>query len=103
MSETAETPVAAPAKTVKRRRKRRAAPRRQAQIMPSKSPNEFAGMNKLDCCTACRPNGCVISGMDYCAHPMKSGLQPTGDQQVVARYKRAQKVLEHQKLDEKDV
>lgn len=93
-----ETP---PKRAVKRRRK---APRRKADVVPFKAPDEFAGMTKLKCCSACVPEKCVISGIGYCMHPLKSGTQSISDPVVVARYGRAKKVLEHQRIDlSKDV
>ena len=38
-------------------------------------PSSFAGLTVGDCCKACGPDGCVISGSSYCAHPRKGGLQ----------------------------
>lgn len=108
MSEPAENfnpaePVA-PAAPKPKRGRRRAAPRAKAKVVPFKAPDEFAGMTKLDCCTACKPDRCVISGSNYCAHPFMSGLQSITDPQIVARFGRAKASLAHQRIDlEKDI
>jgi hypothetical protein len=104
MSDPAETiEHEAPPKPVKKRRmKRRRVQRRNADVVPFKNRDEFAGMTKIECCTACKPECCVISGAAYCAHPMMSGLQPTSDQIVIARYGRAKKVLQHQRIEDTD-
>jgi hypothetical protein len=40
-----------------------------------KANSPFFGMTQMKCADACTPSACVISGMAYCAHPYKGGLQ----------------------------
>jgi hypothetical protein len=59
-------------------------------------PDEFPGLTATDCCTACnQTDGCIISGMNCCLHPRKSGLQPIHQTMpdVLRRYERARKRL----------
>jgi hypothetical protein len=58
--------------------------------------DEFEGMTAVDCATACNEtDGCVISGINHCAHPRKSGLQSVHRMMpdVLERYERASKLL----------
>ncbi len=79
--------------------------RKKANVVPFKAPEEFAGMTVTECCLACKPDSCVISGVGICAHPNKGGLQPTlaRDPSRLERYGRAQKALAQQKLDLRSV
>lgn len=56
---------------------------------------EFAGLTKTACCNGCKPDRCVISQTNYCAHPFKGGLQTTQlhVSDAIARYARAKEVL----------
>ncbi len=66
-----------------------------ARIAAPKPTGEFAGLTVSDCCKACSPSGCVISGRNYCAHPRKGGLQAVdlGNSEAVARLNRAVKMI----------
>lgn len=103
MSDTAhvETESPAPTKPRKRRtakRRRAAAPKQQGQV---KAPAEFAGMTERECCEACGPAKCVISGRPICAHPFKGGLQTSlhHDREALSRFERARKALKHRMVD----
>ena len=88
--------------TAEPKKKRGRPARRPARtVIPFKAPDEFAGMTATECCIACKPDRCVISGMNVCAHPNKGGLQSSLMQKADAmeRYTRARKVLAHQKID----
>jgi hypothetical protein len=63
--------------------------------------SEFAGMTITDCCDNCCPEKCVISGIGHCSHPAKGGLQAAqmNDPAALARYRRAKRLLRHQKVD----
>jgi hypothetical protein len=39
---------------------------------------KFAGMTVEDCPTACTPDRCVISTVNVCKHPAKSGTEGCG-------------------------
>lgn len=101
MSDAAEKidPPAEPAKPKARRKPQRRKP--AAKVVPFKAPDEFAGMTPSECCSACGPNMCIISGIALCAHPHKGGLQAAlwNDPARVARYNRAKKALAHHMLD----
>lgn len=87
---------------VPHQRKRRARRKRHVHKpkVPVNAPAEFAGMTELDCCTACRPDRCVISGVGTCSHPFKGGLQAgLATPAAVARFERAKKVLARRKID----
>jgi hypothetical protein len=64
-------------------------------------PDELEGLTANDCCAACRPDRCVISGAAICIHPFKSGIQSAFQTRpdVVERYNRAKKMLAHAKID----
>ncbi len=92
------TEVLVPAK------KKRKPPVRRKRATAAKAepvPAEFAGITATDCCEACKPDKCAITGVGICGHPLKGGLQPLFQTQpeVVARYSRAQRVLRHARLD----
>ena len=59
---------------------------------------EFEGLYDDMCCEDCNGDRCVISGMNYCAHPLKGGLQSVGlnDPVAVARFNRAKAELRRQ-------
>ena len=97
-----EAPTEAPQKkTVKKKaRKARAFPRARAEEKPV-IPSEFAGITTTDCCDACNKDGCVISGTNVCAHPMKGGLQSAQmqDNDALRRFNRAKGALRNQQID----
>jgi hypothetical protein len=78
-----------------KRRKRQAA----KVVTPFKA--EFAGLTPVECCANCKPDRCVISGTNLCAHPNKGGLQSAlyAEQSTFSRYQRAKKALAQQKVD----
>jgi hypothetical protein len=96
MTETQIEKPAAP----KRKRKARKSPRRASFQKPS-AKAEFAGLTATTCCNACNPDGCVISGINVCAHPFKGGLQSAqlGQHETVKRFDRAKRVLAGQKIN----
>jgi len=97
-----ETSNGQPAAKPKRKRKARKAPRRASFQKPAaKTPAEFAGLTATTCCDACNPDGCVISGINVCAHPFKGGLQSAqlGQHETVKRFDRAKRVLAGQKIN----
>jgi hypothetical protein len=51
------------------------------------------------CCEDCNAACCVISGRNYCAHPLKGGLQSVGlnDPAAVLRFNRARAELQRQR------
>jgi hypothetical protein len=68
---------------------------------PSRAATEFEGLTATECCDDCHPDGCVVSGSWYCAHPMKTGLSAAdkGDHVKLKRFKRAKDFLKDAKLD----
>jgi hypothetical protein len=68
----------------------------------SKTRDEFAGLTATECCTDCRRDRCVISGVGVCAHPGKTGLQAVHsnppDRAAVERFERAKTALAHQQV-----
>jgi hypothetical protein len=101
MSMSEENQTEAPKKkVVKKKRKARAFPRARAEAKPE-VPSEFAGISSTDCCAACNKDGCVISAMNYCAHPFKNGLQALqmNDSEALRRYNRAKGALRNQMID----
>lgn len=67
------------------------AAKRKAKPLSKKFVNEFAGMTKLACADGCNVDRCVVSGVGYCAHPLKGGLQAKQmhDTKALARLARA--------------
>lgn len=98
MSEPAEQTTEQP-KPPRKQRKRRGAVRK---VVPFKAPEEFAGMTETECCSACKMERCVISGVGFCGHPFKGGQIPQGDQAALERLNRAKKALARRKLDPQD-
>src|SRR5229473_8659786 len=92
-----ETPAEAPKKQpAKKKAKKRAFPRTRADAKPAPAiPTQFAGITTTECCDGCNKDGCVISGMNYCAHPFKGGLQSAQmqDQDALKRFNRAKGAL----------
>ncbi len=73
--ETTEVTFEAPAKKTKKKvvkKKRARAPSATKASVP------FPGLTRTGnpprCADACNANGCVISGINHCAHPCKGGL-----------------------------
>jgi hypothetical protein len=96
-----ETPTEAPKKKiVKKKRKARAFPKQRTEAK-AEVPTEFAGISTTDCCDGCNKDGCVISGKNYCAHPMKGGLQAAqmNDPEALRRFNRAKGALRNQMID----
>lgn len=100
MSMTEETEVKAPAAPKKKKQKRKVAPRAKA-AEAAKPASPFAGISATECCDGCGGGHCVISGIDYCAHPFKSGLQSAmmNDQEIMKRYNKAKAELKNQMID----
>ncbi len=96
--ETTTEIVAKPKRKARRARRKVARP---ALVQKSVQPDEYAGLTRLDCCTACTLERCVITKTNVCGHPMKSGLQASfyTKPEIVSRYKHAQSVLAHQRID----
>src|ERR1035437_3746473 len=102
-------PPAAPQQKRKYVRRAKAARPASAAAKPS-SP--FEGLTEASCCGACIPkdrkNGikghCFISGMSYCAHPYKGGLQSVSmtNHEAVKRLMEAKAILAHAKVDKKN-
>lgn len=61
----------------------------------------FEGMTELDCCAACNVDKCVISGINVCSHPRKTGLQAGMDRVPGAfeRFERAERILAVKKAE----
>lgn len=59
------------------------------------SAPSYAGLTTTECAKGCGPDGCVISGKSYCAHPRKGGLQgeSLNDPEAVERLNKARKML----------
>jgi hypothetical protein len=89
-------------KTAKKAKKKRAFPRARIDASPPlKVPSQFAGISTTECCDNCTADGCVISGINVCAHPMKGGLQSTQmrDPEALKRFNRAKLALRDQMID----
>jgi hypothetical protein len=97
---TEETEANIPARPAKKRQKRKLASRAAAPPA-AKADSPFAGITSMECCDGCHKDGCVISGMNYCAHPFKGGLQAAqmNDQAALKRFNRAKAVLKDQMID----
>jgi hypothetical protein len=99
-----ETQIEAPKKKpAKKKAKKRAFPRAriEAQATAAKVPSEFVGITTTECCDGCNADGCVISGINVCAHPMKGGLQSAQmrDPEALKRFNRAKGALRDQMID----
>src|SRR5262249_4870512 len=57
--------------------------------------DKFPGLTADLCCEGCHEEQCIISGMTFCLHPYKSGLQATHRMMpaVMQRFDRARKKL----------
>jgi hypothetical protein len=88
----------------KLKKARAKAPRRArpAAAPEPKDRAEFEGLYADMCCEECTQARCVISGMNYCAHPRKGGLQSVGmnDPIAVSRLNRAKAYLKQQEGDD---
>jgi hypothetical protein len=76
-------------------------PQRKAASPAPPVPAQFAGMSTTECCDGCKPDRCVISGMNYCAHPFKGGLHSPQmqDPEALKRANRAKASLRNQVID----
>jgi hypothetical protein len=65
---------------------------------------QLDGLTRLDCCSGCGPERCVISGIGVCAHPARSGLQSamSRDPDVFKRYELARRLLAVQAAEAKE-
>lgn len=63
--------------------------------------HDLTGISASDCPYDCTAERCVISGLNICGHPFKSGLQGAlaAQPDVAARYSKARKMLHKQKLN----
>lgn len=72
-------------------KKKRPYHRRRAPLPPKPPKPEpvsiYAGASEKNCCAACTPIECVISGRAVCAHPYKGGLRAgdSGKAELVKR------------------
>jgi len=81
---------------------RKRGPRKvKAEAKTAAVPTELEGLTAQECCNDCRQERCVITGMALCGHPFKGGLQSVlmNNPNVMQRYRRAKKILAHQKVD----
>ena len=91
MTEVPEAPK--PKRKYTRRKPMKARADLPAPTAPVKPAQEFAGLTITDCCKACSPAGCVISGKSYCGHPRKGAQINMNDSAAVERLNRAKKFL----------
>jgi hypothetical protein len=75
MSMTEQSAIEAPAAKKPAPKKRRNAARKPVQAAAPKARDNLTGLTGSTCCADCGPEGCVISGINVCAHPRKGGLQ----------------------------
>ncbi len=56
---------------------------------------ELSGISHNNCSSHCRADHCVLSGRDYCAHPLKGGPQKNdlNRPEIQARYAEACQIL----------
>jgi len=59
------------------------------------------GLNSINCCVACGPEKCMITGENVCGHPNKGGLQTKymSDKAVMGRFGEARLHLAHQEAE----
>lgn len=90
--EEAEKPAAAP-KPRRKPQKRRVA--RAPMAAKPAVDNQFAGVTQSDCCLACTTDRCVISTVNLCKHPLKTGDAGCGP--ITMRNREAvRKIIKHQ-------
>jgi hypothetical protein len=99
MSMTEQSAIEAPAAKKPAPKKRRNAARKPVQAAAPKARDNLTGLTGSTCCADCGPEGCVISGINVCAHPRKGGLQGAlmGDRAAIERLDRAKKWIMRQK------
>lgn len=93
MSDEQTAAPAAPKKTRKKAKARRAPAARKEK--PETAKVAYPGLTATTCAAACNADGCVISGRPYCAHPRKGGLQndDMGNPEAIRRLQAAAKQL----------
>lgn len=100
---TEETQATEAPKSPARRKVKRAKPRRRQEATtaePKAAKNEFAGVSANRCCDACTPDHCVISTVDLCKHPYKTGDSGCGPITMANRAK-VKKLIKHQLIEAK--
>lgn len=60
--------------------------------------DEFAGVTRSDCCSACKEGVCVISMNEFCHHPFKAS-HPLATPEIVARVNEVRKIIKRQAID----
>jgi hypothetical protein len=65
--------------------------------------DELGGLTASECPYDCNAERCVISGINFCGHPRKGGLQPAiqRDPDAMIRVNKARKMLAHQAVDKR--
>ena len=74
---------------------------REAEAKWVGGSSNLGGLSATDCPHDCEKERCVITGRNLCGHPFKSGLQYIDkmNPEVNERYKQAQKMLAHKRVD----
>jgi hypothetical protein len=76
-------------------------PQPALRVVPQSIGPEFEGVSATECCDACTPDNCVISGNMRCAHPAKGGPSSADlmNPETKQRYNRVKRILGEIKLN----
>lgn len=87
----------APKRKVKKA-KRAKAPRQSSADRPVETKDDQSGISATACPAACTAKRCVISTIDVCKHPFKTGDNGCGPVTMRNR-ERARKLIKHQMIE----
>lgn len=96
-----ETATEAPKPARKKVKRRVKQARQPAAAKTADAPiqgGQFAGVSATRCCDACTAGRCVISTVDQCKHPYKSGDAGCGPITMANRAK-VRKLIKHQMIE----
>ena len=97
VTETPAPPKAKRRVKAKAKAKRQAKPKVDTADAPIKG-GEFAGVSASACCTGCTAERCLISTVNVCKHPYKTGDAGCGPITMENRLK-VRKLIKHQMID----
>lgn len=98
---TTEIPAVKPSRAPRKKRAKRAIPRRakdEAQPPTPVKGGKWAGVSATACCAGCTPEHCLISTVDVCKHPNKTGDGGCGPITMANRAE-VRKLIKHQMID----
>ena len=95
---TTDFPAVPPTKAERRSRRKTAKRRPGGDDPPAPKRNEFAGVSATKCCDGCTEERCVISTINVCKHPFKTGDSGCGPITLKNR-EAVRRIVKRQKSD----